>query len=58
MLTSVGKLTISTNKFKCLQKFIVPGSNEHLKELHCEARAQYLVWRNDGKPKTGESYIN
>ena len=56
MLTSVGKLTIPTNKFKCSQDFIVLGFNEHLKELHCDARAQYLIWRNDGKPKTGESH--
>ena len=56
MLTSVGKLTIPTNKFKCSQDYIVPGFNEHLKELHCDARAQYLIWRNDGKPRTGESH--
>ena len=35
-------MTIPTTRFKCSQDFIVPGFNEHLKELHCEARAQYL----------------
>ena len=58
MLTSIGNLTIPTNKFKCSQKYIVPGFNEHLKELHCDARAQNLIWRNDGKPRTGESHRN
>ena len=58
VLTSVGKLTIPTNKFKCSQDYIVPGLNEHLKELHCDARAQYLIWRNDGKPRNGESHGN
>ena len=48
VLTIVGKLTIPTNKFKCSRDFIVSGFNEHLTELHCEARAQYLIWRNDG----------
>ena len=48
--------TIPTNKFKCSQDFIVPRFNGHLKELHCDARIQYLIWRNDGKPWTGESH--
>ena len=43
VLTSVGKLTIPTNNFKCSPDYIVPGFNEHLKELHCGARAQYLI---------------
>ena len=58
VLNSVDKLTILTNKFKCSQDNIVPGFNEHLKELHCDARAQYLIWRNDGKPRTGEPHRN
>ena len=49
-------MTIPTTRFKCLKDFIVPGFNEHLKELHCEARAQYLTWRNAGRPRTGESH--
>ena len=51
VLTSVGKVTIPTNKFKCSQGYIVPGFNEHLKELHSDARAQYVIWRNDRKTK-------
>ena len=58
VLTNVGKLTIPTNKFKCSQDYIVPGFHEHLKELHCDARAQYLIWKNYGKPRTGESHGN
>ena len=49
-------MTIPTTRFKCSQDFIVPGFNEHLKELHCEARAQYLIWRDAGRPRTGESH--
>ena len=56
VLASVGKLTVPTNKFKRSQDFIVPGFNEHLKELHCEARAQYLIWSNDSNSRTGESH--
>ena len=56
VLTTVRKLTIPPNKFKCSQDYIVPGFNEHLKELHCDARAQYLIWRNVGKPRTVESH--
>ena len=53
VLTDVSKMTIPTTRFKCSKDFIVPGFNEHLKELHCEARAQYLTWRNAGRPRTG-----
>ena len=56
VLTDVSKMTIPTTRFKCSKDFIVPGFNEHLKELHCEARAQYLTWRNAGRPRTGESH--
>ena len=49
-------MTIPTTRFKCSQDFIVPGFNEHLKELHCEAMAQYLIWRDAGRPRTGESH--
>ena len=38
VLSSVGKLTIPTCRFRSSQEFIVPGFNEHLKELHGKAR--------------------
>ena len=56
VLTDVSKLTVPTTRFKCSQDFIVPGFNKYLKELHYEARAHYLNWRNAGRPRTGESH--
>ena len=56
VLTDVSKTTIPTTRFKCSKDFIVPGFNEHLKELHCEAWAQNLTWRNACRPRTGESH--
>ena len=32
--------------------------NKYLKDLHCEARAQYLNWRIAGRPRTEESHSN
>ena len=58
VLTSVAKLAFPTNQFKYSQDYIVPGFNEHLKELHCDARAQYLIWRSDGKSRTGDIHRN
>ena len=50
----IGKLTIPTCRFRCSQEFIVPGFNEHLKELHGKARECYLVWKDIGRPRTGD----
>ena len=35
--------------------FIVPGFNEHVKTLHTEARNAYIIWRNIGRPRVGET---
>ena len=32
----------------------MPGFNEHLKELHGKAREYYLVWKDVGRPRTGD----
>ena len=47
-------MTIPTCRFRCSQEFIVPGFNEHLKELHGKARECYLVWKDIGRPRTGD----
>ena len=54
VLTEVSKITIPTCRYKCAQEFIVPGFNEHLKELHDQARQCYLSWRSIGRPRTGD----
>ena len=54
VLTEVSKMTIPICRFKCVQEFIVPGFNEHLKELHDQARQCYLSWRNIGRPRPGD----
>ena len=33
--------------------YIVPGFNEFAKQLHSEARADYLLWKASGKPRAG-----
>ena len=53
-LSSISKLTIPTCRFRCSQEFIVPGFNEHLKVLHGKARECYLVWKDVGRPRTGD----
>ena len=35
--------------------FIVPGFNEHVKTLHTEARNAYIIWKNIGRPRVGET---
>jgi len=33
---------------------VVPGWNEHVKELHARARSSFLLWARCGKPRHGE----
>ena len=40
------------------QDYIVPGFNELAKQLHSEARADYLLWKASGKPRAGLLYLN
>ena len=35
--------------------YIIPGWKDHVDALHTEARSNYLIWRNLGKPRTGPS---
>ena len=55
-LSSISKLTFPTCRFRCSQEFIVPGFNEHLKKLHGKARECYLVWKDAGRPRTGDAH--
>ena len=36
----------------------MPGFNEFAKQLHSEARADYLLWKASGKPRAGLLYLN
>ena len=37
---------------------IIPGFNEFDKQLHSEAREDYLLWKASGKPRSGLLYLN
>ena len=50
-LDLMSKQTIPTSKIKCPSKYIVPGFNDYLKDLHDSARNSYLVWKLNGKPR-------
>ena len=45
-LEALGKA--SWDKYK-----IVPGWNEHVKDLHSAARISFLLWTENGKPRFG-----
>ena len=38
--------------------YIVPRFNDYAKQLHSEARADYLLWKASGKPRAGLLYFN
>ena len=38
--------------------YIVPGFNKFAKQLHSEARADYLLWKALGKPRARLLYFN
>ena len=41
---------------KCKQNCVTPGWNDHVVELHLNARECYLIWRNNSKPRHGPEY--
>ena len=43
---------------KCKQNWVIPGWNDHVAELHLNARDCYLIWRNNSKPWHGPEYEN
>ena len=50
--------SIPTSKIHTHHDYIVPGFNEFAKQLHSEARGDYLVWKASGKPRSGLLYLN
>ena len=52
-LENASKHCIPSNKIDYYKEHIVPGFNEHVKELHTIARHEYTAWRSAGKPRFG-----
>ena len=50
--------SIPTSKIHTHHDYIVPGFNEFAKQLHSEARGDYLLWKASGKPSSGLLYLN
>ena len=45
--------SVSTSKVKTSSDYVVPGSNEYVKELHTEARSCFTAWKSLDKPRAG-----
>ena len=45
---------MGVGKYK--QNWVMPGWNDHVAELHVNARDCYLIWRNNSKPRHGLEY--
>ena len=52
-LENASKHCIPSNKIDYYKEHIVPGFNEHVKELHTIARHEYIAWRSAGNPRFG-----
>ena len=50
--------SIPASKMYTHHDYIVPGFNEFAKQLHSEARADYLLWKASGKPRAGLLYLS
>ena len=50
--------SIHTSKINTHLDYIVPGVNEFAKQLHSEARGDYLLWKAPGKPRSELLYLN
>ena len=55
-LIVASKAHIPSCNFRCLHEYVVPGFNEHVKDLHDTARQYYLVWRDAGKSRNDETH--
>ena len=53
-MENASKHCIPSDKIDFYKEHIVPGFNEHVKELHTIARHDYIAWRSAGKPRFGE----
>ena len=52
----VSKKHIPSSTFKCSSDYIVPGFNEHLKDLHEKARQCYLQWKASGRSRSDHTH--
>ena len=50
--------SIPSSKMYTHHDYIVPGFNKFAKQLHSEARANYLLWKASDKPPAGSLYLN
>ena len=55
-LVVVSKKHIPSSTFKCSSDYIVPGFNEHLKDLHEKARQCYLQWKASGRSRSDHTH--
>ena len=46
--------SIPTSRIHTHHNYIVPGFNEFAKNLHSEARGDYLLWKASGKPRSNK----
>ena len=53
-LDNASKACIPSSKVDYYKEHIVPGFNEHVKELHTFARHDYITWKTADKPRFGE----
>ena len=58
VLHTASKRCISSSKIDCYKEHIVPGFNEHVKELRDIARHDFVMWRSAGKPRFGETCLS
>ena len=55
-LVVVSRKHIPSSTFKCSSDYIVPGFNEHLKDLHEKARQCYLQWKASGRSRSDHTH--
>ena len=58
LYTHLCLVSIPVCKIHTHHDYIVPGFNEFVKQLHSEARADYLLWKASGKPRAGLLYFD
>ena len=54
MLDTASEKCMPSSKINYYKEHIVPGYNEHVKELHAIARHDFDMWRSAGKSRPGE----
>ena len=60
LLVVIKKILLkSTEEFRFIndRKFrIIPGWNEYVKDFHTTARKHFILWKDNGRPKSGKIY--